>query len=349
MSKENFIYNFSYYFNQGLLNYSEVMADLFYTGGRGLQYLYKIGQLNEEYDDISNDYQSAVALRSSLKPQQILYTQAISSAEAEIIKYDDLLYLASNGYRYSDLITGRFNDLLTNDAIKSYVISITTLKTQKEYHESLLASINASLTDVEESLKTYEESMKDKASQKVILNSTFFRKYAYFIKEGTWNSEEYTDDELYYLDAMSVGNTSAFPQISYNFQLTSLQGLEDFENYKFSVGEKTYVEDTEFFGYVFRGGYKTPYREEVIISEITYTLDNPSADSITIKNFKTQFEDLFKKISSTVQSVQLNSGSYQRAASIVSPDGTIDIDVLRKSLAKKYFVSILRRPTVCCY
>jgi hypothetical protein len=33
------------------------------------------------------------------------------------------------------------------------------------------------------------------------LNKLFFTKYSRFISEGTWISEEYTDDEKYFSDA----------------------------------------------------------------------------------------------------------------------------------------------------
>jgi hypothetical protein len=34
------------------------------------------------------------------------------------------------------------------------------------------------------------------------LNKQFYVKYARFIQEGTWTSEDYWDDDLYYLDAV---------------------------------------------------------------------------------------------------------------------------------------------------
>jgi hypothetical protein len=33
-------------------------------------------------------------------------------------------------------------------------------------------------------------------------NKGFYIKYARFIQEGTWTSEDYWDDDLYYLDAV---------------------------------------------------------------------------------------------------------------------------------------------------
>lgn len=333
-SKENFIYNFNYFFNHGLLDYGQTMSDLYYTGGTGLQFLYKIGQLNNQYDVATDGYVAANTLLTQLTAKKTTYEQTISSAKNEIIAYDNLLFSATNGYRYADLVSGQYNSLLENPQVKSYLISIETLNSHVASSTAILTSVNAALAETKDEITNFLNLQKTITSNKAELSKEFFNRYAAFIKEGTWISEEYLDDELYYLDAKTTGNTSAFPQVSYNFQVTSVNSIEDFENYKFSVGDKTYVEDTEFFGYVTRGGYRVPYKEEVIISEITINLDDPSADSITIQNFKTQFEDLFKRISATTQTIQFSSGKYERAASVVGEDRTIDIDVLRKTLVK---------------
>jgi len=79
-----------------------------------------------------------------------------------------------------------------------------------------------------------------------------------------------------------------------------LSGLEDFKFKDFSLGDISYVEDTDFFGYTYllkdNRKIKTPYREKVVITEITYNLDEPSKDSFQVQNYRTQFEDLFQRI-----------------------------------------------------
>jgi hypothetical protein len=84
---------------------------------------------------------------------------------------------------------------------------------------------------------------------KTNLNLLFFKKYYRFIQEGTWKKDDYMDDTLYYLDALAVGRTSAFPKVTYDIQLIDLHNLNDYNEYKFGIGDKTYIEDTEFFGY----------------------------------------------------------------------------------------------------
>jgi hypothetical protein len=54
-----------------------------------------------------------------------------------------------------------------------------------------------------------------------------------------------------------------------------LQGLEDFT---YELGDKTFVEDLEFFG--------EKSRAEVIVTEVTEDLDDPSKNKIKVQNFK---------------------------------------------------------------
>ena len=77
------------------------------------------------------------------------------------------------------------------------------------------------------------------------------------------------------------------------------------------------MEDPDFFGYDINGA---PVREDVTLTEITYCLDQPDKNQIKVQTYKNQFQDLFKKISATVQSVQLSTGSYERSAEFVEAD-----------------------------
>ena len=118
------------------------------------------------------------------------------------------------------------------------------------------------------------------ASWGVKLHKNFFNKYSHYIQEGTWTSEDYIDSTLYYLDAQSVAYTSSRPQVSYNISVLRLSSLEDFKNKIFNVGDISYIQDTEFFGY--EADRKTPYKEQVIISEIVSFFDEPDKDFFTV-------------------------------------------------------------------
>ena len=177
-----------------------------------------------------------------------------------------------------------------------------------------------------------EDEIKQLQKEKDELVNNFNNTYRRFIQEGTWNSTDYIDSELYYLDALQVSNTSAQPTVSYTINVVEISELEGFEWYLFDAGDKTYVEDTEFFGWANVDGHLTPAREEVIVSEVEWHLDRPEENIITVQNYKTQFEDLFQRISATVQTVQYNEATYAKISSLLDANGSINQDVLLESL-----------------
>lgn len=162
----------------------------------------------------------------------------------------------------------------------------------------------------------------------------FENKYSNFILEGNWSSTDYIDDELYYLDALNLSRVSAFPKITYDINVVDIGGLEEYSEYTFNAGDKTFIEDTEFFGWIEVDGMLTPVQEEVIVAEVEWHLDDPSNNSITVQNYKTNFEDLFQRIQATVQTVQYNETTYPKINTFVEADGTLNESVLLKSLNK---------------
>jgi hypothetical protein len=49
--------------------------------------------------------------------------------------------------------------------------------------------------------------------------------------------------------------------LSYSIDVIALAALEEYEGYDFDLGDITFVEDSEFFGWVEKDGIKRPYRE----------------------------------------------------------------------------------------
>lgn len=172
--------------------------------------------------------------------------------------------------------------------------------------------------------------------EKSKIEKEFYTKYSRFIQEGTWESTDYIDNELYYMDALQVSNASAQPKVSYTINVMEIGELEGYENYNFNVGDRTYIEDTDFFGWEYfeENGVdaSTPVKETVVVTEVEWHLDEPETNVITVQNYKTQFEDLFQRISATVQSVEYNQASYARAASILDANGHINPSLLVGSL-----------------
>lgn len=181
------------------------------------------------------------------------------------------------------------------------------------------------------------------AEQKRQINNAFYRKYYRFIQEATWTDEKYMDDNLYYYDAVKVSAQNAWPKTKYTIGVIDVSGIERLAAYKFKVGQKSYVEDTEFFGYDYVNVgdgqlVKTPKKKEVVISERTRNFDDPSKSTITIQTYKNQFEELFSKLTATTQSLQYASGEYQKAANAVEADGSIKIESLEQAFANNSFM-----------
>jgi hypothetical protein len=169
--------------------------------------------------------------------------------------------------------------------------------------------LKLSIANKEASIKAKEDSRNTLLEYKKELNALFFKKYSRFIQEGTWISEEYVDDDKYYADSQSVLYNSCYPQVGYQINVIALAGLPGYEYFVYGLGDKTCVIDEEFFG--------PNYQEEVVITEISENLDDPSKNTIKVQNFKNQFQDLFQKITATVQQTQYNVGSYEKGAALV--------------------------------
>jgi hypothetical protein len=183
------------------------------------------------------------------------------------------------------------------------------------YHEKLNNS-TADVIRVKPQIDTLEQAIKEKEARretllnyKKKLNELFFKKYSRFILEGTWISEEHVDDDKYFADAQSVLYNSCYPQVAYNINVISLKGLPGYKLIDFDLGDKTNVIDEQFFG--------NKLQEEVVITEMSERLDDPSKNTIKVQNFKNQFQDLFQKITATVQQTQYNVGSYEKGAALV--------------------------------
>ena len=197
----------------------------------------------------------------------------------------------------------------SSSAVQKYIEQYTLYYEKLESSTAEVNRITPQIEALESTIKTKENRRKTLLGYKNELNKLFFKKYSRFILEGTWINEEYVDDDKYFADAQSVLYNSCYPQVAYNINVISLKGLPGYELIDFELGDKTYVIDEEFFG--------NDLQEEVIITEISESLDNPSQNTIKVQNFKNQFQDLFQKITATVQQTQYNASSYEKGAALV--------------------------------
>lgn len=354
-SGENFILDFSYYIQQGMLDWDVINNDLYIDQNGYIGFYKKLKENNVQRDlyieeqaglrtDIA-DYQSNVTTYE-VGYQEIneeLETQKMDLYETTSVMYDDMV-------KYSSQPKDEAPEGWEKDAWESFytwwdseevlglMASIALLEQKKQTFEREYARYTSLLQSAQEAYDDREKSLKDLVEEKNVLIYDFYKKYSRFLQEGSWINEDYIDDNLYYLDAESTLNTSAKPKVTYTINVLELSQLEEYENYEFALGDKTYIEDTEFFGWTNVSGVQTPYHEEIVVTEITYGLDQPETNTIKVQNFKTQFEDLFQRMAATTQSVEYHTGEYTKAAGVVTEQGTIDAGVLQNSFLNNSFI-----------
>ena len=337
--RTNFVLNFDYYITQGLINSGKLNKDLYlsvqYPDNNSEKvdaYYFSLNKWNTEYDSniewISNKKTELDKQKSFLTVYQdtlIALKQQKTSIESELIGIAG----ATSWEKAQQYLKKNQN----RDEIKSRQAARSSVNTQISLYQGYISSLTKSIEKLEKSITQKEDRQKKLIQYIKNKHLAFYKKYSRFLQEGTWTDESYIDDNLFYLDAQSVAYTSSRPQVEYNISVIRLSALEEYKNKVFKLGDIGFIQDTEFFGYENIGGVRTPYKEMILVSEITSFLDEPEKDSFKIQNYKTQFEDLFQRITSTTQSLQYASGSYAKVASTITEEGDIKPETLQSSIA----------------
>ena len=375
--RENFVLNFDYYINHGLLDGEALNRDLYYSGSSDnyIGYYTKLHKWNIEYLAAAD---RAILLRNQevrLLQQSVVYDGLLACAVKERDELiDELAALggdtldptktdpkADNSDKSNEIITAKWIPIQKALQQMKQIISYST-----DGNNNVTSKVEGPSDQNADLIKTIKDLDGDIASYKVIctkldaalaalqltieantanrdrllklikeLHQKFYNKYSNYIQEGSWTSEDYIDPNIYYYDALSVAYTSSRPQVQYDIAVTRVSELPEFKFRRFHVGDTTYVQDTDFFGYepyLKNDKVRTPYKEAVLISEISINFEEPDKDTITVQNYKTQFEDLFQRINATTQSLQYAQGGYNRAAGVVNGKGELKEDILQDSL-----------------
>lgn len=344
-SKENFILNFDHYYRHGLLDLDVVTNDLYVTGNGYLGYYKQLKEINRDREALIDEQANLLKEIANYEAQYQTYKTSHDSAIEERNQMEDSIFLLivpkesrddARALDFSNIISTYSAGWEENSSYIKYTTSWMQCDNVIKQHLPLYQKAEEYLRDCEVRYKEITETLKTKTEQKRALNLQFYKKYSRFIQEGSWIKEDYVDDNLYYLDSLSTLHTSAQPKVTYNISVIDVSPLPGYEDYEFKLGDITYIEDCEFFGYSLIDG-TTPYREEIIVSEITTELDAPEKNSIKVQNYKTQFEDLFQRITAQTQQAEYHTGEYKRAASIVEPGGNISASTLENSFANNSF------------
>lgn len=342
------VYDFTYYINQQLLDEDALNKDLYIEDENSIGFYPQMKALTQRHLELLDQWNlwtNQWITQGGRK--QVAESESQAAREQQIFAFEDLCTFIrdDSGYMYQGYGT---LDPSSADAYDRVVKFVNTYWDQDPEHNSTIefwikyvnASyiLDSSLKELEDATNAYnkadseikeiQKELTDIEARITILQKEFFSKYNNFIQEGTWNDADALDDDLYYYDAAQVLKVSAQPRVSYQISVIELSELEGYEPYTFAIGDKTYIEDTEFFGWTSNG---SPYREEVVVNEINWSLDEPENNQIVVQNYRTQFEDLFQRLSASVQQAELNANAYNRAAQIVQPSGKIDQSALQKS------------------
>lgn len=144
----------------------------------------------------------------------------------------------------------------------------------------------------EKQIDGYVQQAKEVLKEKDKVEKKFYTKYSRYIQEGSWTSSDYIDHDLYYMDALQVSNTSSHPRITYSLEVSEVSEVPGLQNYFFDIGDKTYIEDPQFFGTI---------KSDPIDIKETFEIEEPYEG----KRFKLANEF------TTIKSIKIGDDSYE--------------------------------------
>lgn len=317
-SKENVLYNLDYYIDAGLLDGQLVNKDFYDADG----WYNRLHQLNINRDTYINELTTLTNTLIKLNANISIYDIAVNDAIENKNQIDHLIQQLT-GFTFDQRESIKDTDW-ENTKLQNYMYQYSTLEKEQNNYSIKLSDAGQERIRVQTRIDELNSELSIIADDKLDIHKEIFNKYSKYIQEGSWISEDYFDDELYYLDAKNTLLTAAFPRLSYTIRVIDVGVLEGYEAYNFKVGDITFVQDTDFFGWNISNGLKTtPIQKSIVISEIQKHLDDPSQNTITVQEYCSEFDNLFQRINATTQTLQYKGGTYNRASEAINTDGSI--------------------------
>lgn len=331
-SGENFILDFSYYIKQGLLNYENFYRELYSESEqRGwIGYFTKLKRLNNTNQKNLIEREAALLTFQKVSAELEAISGEVEQTNTELTAQKSY-FLETTKKKYEDIKAK--DPWLEQLDIKGVYENIGRLELRLTSLKGKKKTLDEDYEELDKKIKSLTEEIDSNKAKRQSLAQTFEKKYSRFIQEASWISEDYKDNELYYIDAESTLHKASQPKLSYSIDVIALAALEEYEGYDFDLGDITFVEDSEFFGWVEKDGIKRPYREQIVVTETTTNFDSPEKDAIKVQNYRTQFEDLFQRMAASTQKLEFYSGAYDRAADTVNTDGSIMPEALADAFA----------------
>ena len=338
--KENFIYDFSYYIRSKLLSFDAVNNDLYMpkyinhqegikSPQKYLGYYKELKYLNQNRDTLINEQSTLVKdIPQYNSDKQTYENQAERASEGSRDKQLDIVRMTT--FPYDHFLNLKDDPWWDNDKFLQTMVSIAQYRNSAKKYRALAEEASKLLEEAEQKFADNRHKLDALRDEKQKLHEEFYAKYSRFIQEGTWIKEDYVDDNLYYLDAENVLREASQPKVSYTINVLDLSQLDEYQGYTFDLGDKTFIEDLEFFGWDF--DHSAPYKEEIVVTELTLNLDSPEQNVIKVQNYKSNFEDLFQRMTATTQALEYSNGKYSKTSDTIDEEGKIKVDVLQNSI-----------------
>lgn len=315
-SKDTALYNMDYYIAQGILSADTWNSYVYGTNG----YYAKMAKIISESAEIAGRLTQAKIALIQMESDYERLTLTVTEAQEAVAKAERM-FVSSWGYGSHSIDTEerkaaqkKSPRLLIAVANAEQAYSEAQAQLRKIYWETN-GKIDSScpLQVYRDSVATLQTEVTVKADRKAVLEQQLYAHFSHFIQEGTWKSDDYSDDEKYYLDAVTTLAASAKPKASYTLSVADVSGLDGYEDYTFALGDSTYIEDGDFFGYSSTGA---PLRATVVLTEMVRVLDDPSKNTIKIQTYVNLFQDLFRKMAATTQQISYAKSGYDKAAAL---------------------------------
>jgi DNA polymerase/3'-5' exonuclease PolX len=125
------------------------------------------------------------------------------------------------------------NDFTDDSYTIAMLASVATLTAANEEAYNEYTKYTQNLENAQAEYDSIQERLADIATATKEVEKEFYTKYSRYIQEGSWIDDNYMDDDLYYLDALSVLYQSAYPKVTYSFTPLDLKYLEGYEDFDF--------------------------------------------------------------------------------------------------------------------
>lgn len=312
---ENSIYDFQYFFNTGMMSARDYLETTYVekqnstSAVQGYFPLIKDLniQINKNNDLLLNISKDLVQVGAELEVAIV----GLEAAKQGMEDSDDAVRFLTGvdiAHLHQKFTSEEVKELIDRSDVKRALQEYSVYLAEEKKYSAEKTRLNTLKTTIENKYNELQEVITNYTKEKNDLHKEFFKSYGRFIQEGTWINEEYVNHEKYYADAQSVLYNSCYPKVAYDINVIEISRLPGYELYTYNLGDTTFVEDKEFFG--------EDFRVKVVVTETSDNLDDPTKNKIKVQNFTTQFQDLFQKITATVQQAQYSTGSYEKAVAL---------------------------------